>query len=71
MSAVVRTAPDDESEEESGDSSSFTNLPDEMVLQILRELIDLKTLCVCKLVCKRFSRHHLLHCSIYFQLENL
>ncbi|PWA48602.1 F-box domain, Leucine-rich repeat domain, L domain-like protein [Artemisia annua] len=56
MSAIVRTVPDDESEDEFGDSSSFSHLPDEMVLQILRELIDLKTLCVCKLVCKRFFR---------------
>ncbi|GJZ92769.1 F-box domain containing protein [Tanacetum coccineum] len=55
MSTIVRTVPDDES----GDSSSYSRLPDEMVLHILRKLIDLKMLCVCKLVCKRLS--HIAH----------
>ncbi|GJT48050.1 F-box domain containing protein [Tanacetum coccineum] len=38
------------------DSSSFSCLPDEIVLQILRKLVDFKTLCLCKLVSKRFER---------------
>lgn len=42
--------------DESGDSSSFSHLPDDMVLLILRKVIDLKTLCLCKLVCKRFNQ---------------
>ena len=42
--------------DESGDGSSFSHLPDEMVLLILRKVIDLKTLCLCKLVCKRFNQ---------------
>lgn len=35
-------------------SSSFSCLPDEMVLQILTKLIDLNALCRCKLVSRRF-----------------
>lgn len=31
-------------------SSSFSDLPDEIVLQVINKLIDLKTLCHCKLV---------------------
>ncbi|PWA77748.1 F-box domain, Leucine-rich repeat domain, L domain-like protein [Artemisia annua] len=46
------------------DSSSFTHLPDEMVLEILSKLIDFKTLCLCKLVSKRF-------CSIVHQVNTL
>nr|GEX06707.1 hypothetical protein [Tanacetum cinerariifolium] len=42
--------------DESGDSSSFSYLPDEIVLQILSRLVDLKTLCHCKLVSIRFNR---------------
>ena len=38
------------------DSSSFDALPDDVVLQILRKLVDLKALCPCKLVSKRFYR---------------
>ncbi|PWA49480.1 F-box domain, Leucine-rich repeat domain, L domain-like protein [Artemisia annua] len=38
------------------DSSSFSCLPDEIVLQILNKLVDFKTLCLCKLVSKRFGR---------------
>nr|GEW12174.1 hypothetical protein [Tanacetum cinerariifolium] len=38
------------------DYSSFSCLPDEMVLQILSKLVDFKTLCLCKLVSKRFWR---------------
>ncbi|PWA62600.1 F-box domain, Leucine-rich repeat domain, L domain-like protein [Artemisia annua] len=38
------------------DSSSFTRLPDEMVLQIICKIIDFKTLCLCELVSKRFRR---------------
>nr|GEW97770.1 hypothetical protein [Tanacetum cinerariifolium] len=41
--------------DEFGDSSSFSYLPDEIVLQILSRLIDLKTLCRCKLVSIRFN----------------
>ncbi|PWA77322.1 F-box domain, Leucine-rich repeat domain, L domain-like protein [Artemisia annua] len=37
------------------DSSSFGGLPEDRVLQILKKLIDLKTLCLCKLVSKRFT----------------
>lgn len=40
----------------SDDSSPFSRLPDEMVLQILDKLIDLKILCLCKLVSKRFNQ---------------
>ncbi|CAH1412585.1 unnamed protein product [Lactuca virosa] len=36
-------------------SSSFSRLPDEIILQILNKLIDLKTLCFCYLICRRFS----------------
>ncbi|GJU90896.1 F-box domain containing protein [Tanacetum coccineum] len=42
--------------DESGDCSLFSHLPDELVLLILRKLIDFKTLCFCKLVCKRFNQ---------------
>ncbi|GKD10558.1 F-box domain containing protein, partial [Tanacetum coccineum] len=38
------------------DSSSFGCLPNEIVLQILSKLVDFKTLCLCKLVSKRFRR---------------
>ncbi|PWA44693.1 F-box domain, Leucine-rich repeat domain, L domain-like protein [Artemisia annua] len=38
------------------DSSSFTRLPDEMVLQIICKIINFKTLCLCELVSKRFLR---------------
>ena len=38
------------------DSSSFSCLPDEIVLQILSKLVDFKTLCLCELVSKRFRR---------------
>ncbi|PWA79458.1 F-box domain, Leucine-rich repeat domain, L domain-like protein [Artemisia annua] len=38
------------------DSSSFEPLPDDVVLQIFSKLIDLKTLCRCKPVSKRFYR---------------
>ncbi|PWA70001.1 F-box domain, Leucine-rich repeat domain, L domain-like protein [Artemisia annua] len=38
------------------DSSSFEPLPDDVVLQIFRKLDDLKTLCCCKPVSKRFYR---------------
>ncbi|PWA45881.1 hypothetical protein CTI12_AA512820 [Artemisia annua] len=38
------------------DLCSFNRLPDEMVLKILDTLIDLKLLCRCKLVSKRFNR---------------
>ncbi|GJT10877.1 F-box domain containing protein [Tanacetum coccineum] len=37
------------------DDSSFGRLPEDVVLQILNKLINLKTLCVCKLVSKRFN----------------
>ncbi|CAH1412578.1 unnamed protein product [Lactuca virosa] len=37
------------------DSSSISRLPDEIILLILNRLIDLKTLCFCYLVSKRFS----------------
>ncbi|PWA77749.1 F-box domain, Leucine-rich repeat domain, L domain-like protein [Artemisia annua] len=38
------------------DSSSFDPLPDDILHQILNKLIDLKILCSCKLVSKRFFR---------------
>ncbi|PWA66564.1 F-box domain, Leucine-rich repeat domain, L domain-like protein [Artemisia annua] len=38
------------------DSCPFSRLPDEMVLQIFDKLIDLKILCLCKSVSKRFNR---------------
>ncbi|GJX50751.1 F-box domain containing protein [Tanacetum coccineum] len=38
------------------DSLTFSRLPDEMILQILCKVIDLKTLCLCKLVSKCFHR---------------
>ncbi|PWA71322.1 F-box domain, Leucine-rich repeat domain, L domain-like protein [Artemisia annua] len=41
--------------DESADSSSFSCLPDDILLQILSRLIDLKTLCRCKLVSNRFN----------------
>ncbi|KAJ9537504.1 hypothetical protein OSB04_030237 [Centaurea solstitialis] len=34
--------------------SSFNRLPDEIVLEILSKLTDLKTLCICRLVSRRF-----------------
>ncbi|PWA50834.1 F-box domain, Leucine-rich repeat domain, L domain-like protein [Artemisia annua] len=46
------------------DSSSFGRLPEDIVLQILNKLIDLKTLCLCKLVSKRFT-------SIVSQVETI
>ncbi|KAL7611442.1 hypothetical protein Lser_V15G13712 [Lactuca serriola] len=42
-------------EGDANDSSSISRLPDEIILQILNRLIDLKTLCFCYLVSKRFS----------------
>ncbi|GKC38455.1 F-box domain containing protein [Tanacetum coccineum] len=36
--------------------STFDDLPDEIVLQILSKLSDLKTLCICELVSKRVYR---------------
>ncbi|KAL4567656.1 hypothetical protein LXL04_023246 [Taraxacum kok-saghyz] len=42
-------------EEDADASSSFSRLPDELILQIINRLIDLKTLCFCYLVSKRFS----------------
>ncbi|CAI9277541.1 unnamed protein product [Lactuca saligna] len=36
-------------------SDEISRLPDEIILQILNRLIDLKTLCFCYLVSKRFS----------------
>ncbi|PWA76141.1 F-box domain, Leucine-rich repeat domain, L domain-like protein [Artemisia annua] len=41
--------------DESADSSSFSCLPDDILIQILSILIDLKTLCRCKLVSIRFN----------------
>ncbi|CAH1412584.1 unnamed protein product [Lactuca virosa] len=46
------------------DSSSITTLPDEILLQILNRLIDLKTLCFCYLVSRRFS-------SIVLQVDTI
>ncbi|KAK9059106.1 hypothetical protein SSX86_021725 [Deinandra increscens subsp. villosa] len=42
-------------EEAAADSSSLNRLPDEIILQILTKLVDLKTLCFCHLVSRRFS----------------
>nr|GEU88178.1 hypothetical protein [Tanacetum cinerariifolium] len=36
--------------------STFDDLPDEIVLQVLSKISDLKTLCICELVSKRFYR---------------
>ncbi|GKA51975.1 F-box domain containing protein [Tanacetum coccineum] len=41
--------------DESSNSSSFSYLPDEIVLQILSRLVDLKTLCHCKLFSIHFN----------------
>ncbi|KAI3700388.1 hypothetical protein L2E82_45014 [Cichorium intybus] len=41
--------------EDANASSSFTRLPDEIILQVLNKLIDSKTLICCYLVSKRFS----------------
>ncbi|CAI9277534.1 unnamed protein product [Lactuca saligna] len=49
-------------EEDANVSSSFSRLPDEIILQILNKLIDLKTLCFCYLVSKHLS-------SIVLQIE--
>ncbi|PWA86914.1 F-box domain, Leucine-rich repeat domain, L domain-like protein [Artemisia annua] len=42
---------------ESEDSSLFDCLPDEILLKIVGKLFDLKTLCLCELVSKRFYRN--------------
>ncbi|XP_023763327.1 F-box protein AUF1 [Lactuca sativa] len=42
-------------EGDANDSSPISRLPDEIILLILNRLIDLKTLCFCYLVSKRFS----------------
>ncbi|KAL7610309.1 F-box protein At4g18380 [Lactuca sativa] len=42
-------------EEDADASSPFSRLPDEIILQIVNKLIDLKALCFCYLVSKRFS----------------
>ncbi|KAK1430480.1 hypothetical protein QVD17_13237 [Tagetes erecta] len=56
----------DQSHEEDAatNSSSINQLPDEIILQILNKLIDLKTLCICHLVSKRFS-------SIILQIDTI
>ncbi|GJU63364.1 ribonuclease H-like domain-containing protein [Tanacetum coccineum] len=56
MLSVTETVLDDEesSEDKYDDSFSFGCLPDEIVFEILNKLIDLKTLCLCKLVYIRF-----------------
>ncbi|KAI3693485.1 hypothetical protein L6452_33320 [Arctium lappa] len=46
------------------DSSLLNRLPDEIILQILGKLIDLKTLCFCHLVSRRFS-------SIVLQVDTI
>lgn len=48
------------------DSSSFSRLPDEIVLEILNKGMDLKSLCVCKLVSKRFNLIVLQVKAIYY-----
>ncbi|XP_071690281.1 uncharacterized protein [Rutidosis leptorrhynchoides] len=45
-------------------SSLISRLPDELLLLILNKIIDLKTLCTCKLVSKRFS-------SIVVQIDSV
>ncbi|KAI3700394.1 hypothetical protein L2E82_45020 [Cichorium intybus] len=42
-------------EEDADDSTPLSSLPDEIILQIFNKLIDLKTLCFCYLVSRRFS----------------
>ncbi|PWA38819.1 F-box domain, Leucine-rich repeat domain, L domain-like protein [Artemisia annua] len=42
--------------DEYDDSSSFSCLPDHVLLQVISNLSDLKTLCACKLVSKRFHQ---------------
>ncbi|CAH1412587.1 unnamed protein product [Lactuca virosa] len=46
------------------DASLFSRLPDEIILQIVNKLIDLKTLCFCYLVSKRLS-------SIVLQVDTI
>ncbi|KAL7610617.1 hypothetical protein Lser_V15G13700 [Lactuca serriola] len=42
-------------ERDADDSSSINRLPDEIILQILNKIIDLRSLCFCYLLSKRFS----------------
>ncbi|PWA77320.1 F-box domain, Leucine-rich repeat domain, L domain-like protein [Artemisia annua] len=42
--------------DEYDDFSSFSCLPDDVLLHVISNLSDLKTLCLCKLVSKRFHR---------------
>ncbi|CAI9277543.1 unnamed protein product [Lactuca saligna] len=51
-------------EEDADDSSPLSSLPDEIILQIINKLIDLKTLCFCSLVSRRFS-------SIVLQVDSV
>lgn len=51
-------------QENAADSSPFNRLPDEIILQIFSKLIDLKTLCFCHLVSRRFS-------SIVLQVDTI
>ncbi|XP_071687072.1 uncharacterized protein [Rutidosis leptorrhynchoides] len=62
MQLYFNVGEDDESS--SSSSSRFVLLPDEMVLQILNKLSDLKSLCICKLIPKRFD-------SIVFQVDTI
>ncbi|KAL8196095.1 hypothetical protein R6Q57_025095 [Mikania cordata] len=55
---------DNSHEEDAPDSSSLNRLPDELILQILSKLVDLKILCACLLVSKRFS-------SIVLQVDTI
>ncbi|XP_071690286.1 uncharacterized protein [Rutidosis leptorrhynchoides] len=45
-------------------SSLISRLPDDLVLEIFNKIMDLKTLCTCKLVSKRFS-------SIVVQIDSV
>ena len=58
MSPVTETVSLPDDDEFGGnkydDSSSFGCLPDDMVFNILNKLVDMKTLCLCKLFYIRF-----------------
>ncbi|CAH1412575.1 unnamed protein product [Lactuca virosa] len=49
------TNPKKSRESDADDSFSINRLPDEIILQILNKIIDLKSLCFCYLVSRRFS----------------
>lgn len=52
-------------------TTSINHLPDEIILQIFNKLSDLKTLCFCNLVSKRFSSITLQVTTISFTAPNV